>query len=139
MRTTASILCVMSTAFGKVQCACTEANESSSTSTSMTMCCRPSSGSMPKHRWTGLAMRASLFEVDVRLDAVVELVDVDLEAGHEVRADDLVAVHLEVGDVVAADVTAEVAEAGEQLARGLDLLRRRAHAVAPARLAHALT
>ena len=75
----------------------------------------------------------------MRLDAVLELVDVDFEARHEVRTDDLVAVDLQVGDVVAGDVAAEVAEAGEQLARGLDLLRRRAHAGAPARLAHALT
>ena len=56
MFTTASILWVMSMALGNVQWAWTEANESASTSTFMTMCCRPSVGSMPKHRCTGLAI-----------------------------------------------------------------------------------
>jgi hypothetical protein len=49
-----------------------------------------------------------------------------------VSADDLVAVDLEVGDVVALDVPAELAEAGEQLAGRVDLLRRGTHAAAPA-------
>ena len=80
----------------------------------------------------GLGDPHAPLQVDVRLDAVVELVDVDLEAGDEVGADDLVAVDLEMGDVVAGDVPAEVAEAGQQLARGLDLLWRRAHVTAPA-------
>ncbi len=81
----------------------------------------------------GLGEAHALVHVDPGLDAVVELVDVDLQAGDEVRADDLVAVHLEVGDVVALDVAAEVSETGEQLTGGLDLvLRRRAHSATAA-------
>ncbi len=73
-------------------------------------------------------MRAPLVQVDPGLDALVQLVHVDLQAGDEVRADDLVAVHLEVGDVVALEVTSEIAETGEQIAGGLCLfLRRGAH------------
>ncbi len=93
---------------------------------------QPGLGQHAEAEVDGLGEARALLQVDVRLDAVVELVDVDLEAGDEVRPDDLVAVHLEVGDVIALHVAAEVAEAGEQLAGGLHLLRRRAHASTPA-------
>ena len=46
----------------------------------------------------------ALVQADVRLDAVVELLDVDVEPGDQVRAHDLVAVHFQVGDVVAGEV-----------------------------------
>jgi hypothetical protein len=70
----------------------------------------------------GIGDPPALAHADPGLDALIDLVDVDLEAGDQVRADDLAAVHLQVRDVVALDV-AGAAEAGEQLARRLDLVR----------------
>ena len=57
----------------------------------------------------------------MRLDAVVELLDVDVQTRDQVRADDLVAVDLEMGDVVAGEVRAEVAQRLEQRPCGGDV------------------
>ena len=48
-------------------------------------------GQHPEAQVHGVGDPDALAQADVRLDAVVELLDVDVEAGHQVRADDLVA------------------------------------------------
>jgi len=88
-------------------------------------------GQHPEAEMDGLGDTGTRFDTDVDLDAVVELLGIDLQARHQVGADDLVAVDLEMGHIVAADVGAEGAEAGEQFARRLDLLLRRTHRCAP--------
>ena len=55
------------------------------------------------------------------LDAVVELVDVHVEAGDQVRAHDLVPVDLQMGDVVAGEMRAGGAQRLEQRAGGGDV------------------
>ena len=70
----------------------------------------------------------ALAHADVRLDAVVELLDVDVQTRDQMRADDLVAVDLEMGDVVAGEVRADVAQRLQQRPRGGDVaLARAAH------------
>ena len=58
----------------------------------------------------------ALVQADVRLDAVVELLNVDVEPGDQVRAHHLVAADLKVRDVVAGEVRAVVAQRLEQRA-----------------------
>ncbi len=60
----------------------------------------------------------ALVQADVGLDAVVDLLDVHVQAGDEVRAHDLVAAHLKMGDVVAGEVRPVAAQRFEQRACG---------------------
>ena len=63
----------------------------------------------------------ALVQADVRLDAVVDLLDVHVQAGDQVRAYDLVAADFEVGDVVAGEMRPVGAQRLEQGACGGDV------------------
>ena len=62
----------------------------------------------------GVSDPHALVQADVRLDAIVDLLDIHVQTGDKVRAYDLVAVDLKMGDVVAGEVRAGGAQRLEQ-------------------------